>query len=159
MDLGSLILTKVPGTALASDQPYRELDLAIDFCEDVPRLDQRAVDQIVMHFTAAGATSKVSSVHVNGWYGDFDKLTGCSRLLTERWGLNLPSEANRWAYMGDSANDEPMFEHFDLSIGVANVADFLPRMSSWPKYICQSPGGQGFAEAVQVLLDLRAISR
>jgi HAD superfamily hydrolase (TIGR01484 family) len=32
------ILAAVPGAALASDQLYREVDLAIDFCEDRQRL-------------------------------------------------------------------------------------------------------------------------
>ncbi|MEO8143284.1 MAG: HAD-IIB family hydrolase, partial [Betaproteobacteria bacterium] len=36
--IGRQILRQVPGCALASDQPYRESDLAIDFCEDVPPL-------------------------------------------------------------------------------------------------------------------------
>ncbi|MFQ6024007.1 MAG: HAD-IIB family hydrolase, partial [Acidiferrobacterales bacterium] len=34
-NLRDRILTEVPGTALASDQLYRESDLAIDYCEDV----------------------------------------------------------------------------------------------------------------------------
>ena len=155
-DLGALILSKVPGTALASDQSYRDLDLAIDFCEDVPRLNDAAIDQIILHFRAAGATCKVSSIHVNGWYGDFDKLSGCRGFLQDRWGQSLEAETQNWAYFGDSANDEPMFAHFPISIGVANVADFLPRMRSWPQYICEKPGGHGFAEAVDVLLRLRS---
>ncbi len=32
------ILAAVPGCAVAADQHYREADLAIDYCEDVPRL-------------------------------------------------------------------------------------------------------------------------
>src|SRR3981189_1900572 len=30
------VLREVPGCAIASDQPYRLADLAVDFCEDVP---------------------------------------------------------------------------------------------------------------------------
>lgn len=37
------ILAEVPGCAVASDQRYREADLAIDFCEDVPRLPAEAL--------------------------------------------------------------------------------------------------------------------
>jgi hypothetical protein len=153
--LGAKILAAVPGTALASDQPYRDLDLAIDFCEDVPRLDAASVDAIVEAFRQAGATCKVSSIHVNGWYGSFDKLSGCQAFAAERWGVDLHTLAQSWAYVGDSANDEPMFAAFPLSVGVANVADFLPRMASWPAWITEEEGGHGFAKAARRWLRLR----
>ncbi|MCB9796143.1 MAG: HAD family phosphatase [Alphaproteobacteria bacterium] len=149
--LASRILEAVPGTALASDQPYRDLDLAIDFCEDVPPLGDDAIDAIVAQFKAAGATCKVSSIHVNGWYGAFDKLTGCRRLLADL-GEDLDEVVGEYAFFGDSANDEPMFGYFPLSVGVANVAGFLKRMQSWPKWITRGEGGHGFAEGVEVLL-------
>ncbi|MCK6520896.1 HAD-IIB family hydrolase [Myxococcota bacterium] len=153
--LAGSILAAVPGTALASDQPYRELDLAIDFCEDVPPLGDAAIDGIVAAFEAAGATCKVSSIHVNGWYGAFDKLTGCRRMLQEGFGAELDAERDQWAFFGDSANDEPMFRFFPCSVGVANVRRFLPRMTHGPTWITEAEGGLGFAEAVDHLLALR----
>jgi HAD superfamily hydrolase (TIGR01484 family) len=154
--LASTILAAVPGAALASDQAYRDLDLAIDFCEDVPPLGDAAVDRIVALFQEAGASCKVSSIHVNGWYGAFDKLTGCERLLQERWGTTLDEARARWVFVGDSANDEPMFRAFELSVGVANVARFLPRMSSFPRFVTNERGGWGFAELIDRVLALRA---
>lgn len=153
--LGAHILATVPGTALASDQPYRELDVAIDFREDVPELGEDAIDAIVAAFQTAGATCKVSSIHVNGWFGDFDKLTGCTQLLAERWSIPLQDAADTWMFVGDSANDEPMFKRFAMSVGVANVATFLPRMSAHPKFVTERVGGWGFAEAIDVLLAAR----
>lgn len=147
--LGERILAAVPGTALASDQPYRELDLAVDFCEDVPPLDDAAIDAIVGAFEAAGAVCKVSSIHVNGWFGRFDKLTGIARLHEDRYGA--PIDPARWAFFGDSANDEPMFAHFPVSIGVANVRRFLPRMDEGPKWITAGEGGHGFVEGLDAL--------
>lgn len=155
-ELGRLILARVPGTALASDQPYRDLDLAIDFCEDVPALDDAAIDAIVGHFRHAGATCKVSSIHVNGWYGSFDKLSGFAGLLRDRWGQSLDAVSDRWIYVGDSANDEPMFAHFaDTSVGVANVRHFLDRMRAHPRYLTQGSGGHGFVELVDRILEGR----
>jgi len=148
--LADQILKAVPGTALASDQPYRELDLAIDFCEDVPPLDEAAVEEIVRCFEAAGATCKVSSIHVNGWFGAFDKLAGIRALHRDRWGTEIDTE--RWAFFGDSANDEPMFAAFPLSVGVANVRHFLPRMDTGPRWITEAEGGHGFVEAMDLLL-------
>lgn len=149
------LLASVPGAALASDQPYRELDLAIDFCEDVPHLGEAAIDALVAGFTAAGAHCKVSSIHVNGWFGDFDKRGGVARLLQERWGTSMDEAAERWLYVGDSPNDEPMFAAFPHAVGVANVRAFLPRMTAHPAWITEGPGGHGFAELAERLLALR----
>ncbi len=150
------ILSEVPGAALASDQRWRDLDLAVDFCEDVPRLSDAAIDRVVALFHEAGATAKVSSIHVNGWYGAFDKLAGCAAFLQDRWGETLDSTADRWLFVGDSGNDEPMFARFPHSVGVANVADFLPRMTAHPRYVTAAPGGHGFAELIDAVLALRA---
>jgi len=155
--LGALAVSipaEVPGSAVSVDQPYRELDLAIDFREDVPELPDAAIDEIVRRFEAAGATCKVSSIHVNGWYGAFDKLEGCRRFLGDAWGVDLVPD--RWTFLGDSQNDEPMFHAFPHAIGVANVARFLHRLRFPPAWITTLPGGRGFAEAVDRILALRA---
>ncbi len=154
-ELATSILAAVPGTALASDQPYRELDLAVDFCEDVAPLDDDAIERIELAFRSAGATCRASSIHVNGWFGHYDKLSGCAALLAERFDTTADEAANSWLYVGDSANDEPMFAHFANSVGVANVRRFLPRMTSWPRYITTAQGGEGFAEAIDHILALR----
>lgn len=154
-DVGQLILARVPGAALASDQPYRDLDLAIDFREDVPPLPQADVDRIVALFRSVGATCKVSSIHVNGWYGTFDKLAGCRAFVRDRWGRDLDAERERWIYVGDSPNDEPMFGFFPKSVGVANVRAFADRMTHLPRWVTPSEGGAGFAELVERVLSSR----
>ncbi len=151
--LAAAILEAVPGAALASDQAYRALDLAIDFCEDVPALGDDAIDRIVTSFHAAGATAKVSSIHVNGWFGTFDKREGARRLVRDRWAEVLDPDA--WLYVGDSANDEPMFAWLPHTVGVANVRRFLPRMRAHPRWITEGEGGYGFRELVDVLLQRR----
>ena len=148
--LATTILEAVPGAALASDQPYRELDLAVDFCEDVEALTDADIDRIVSLFKEAGAQAKVSSIHVNGWFGDFDKLEGVRRFHRDRFGDEI--DMSRWAFFGDSANDEPIFAAFEHSIGVANVADFLGRMEAHPTWITKGIGGHGFIEGMRKLL-------
>lgn len=145
------ILRAVPGAGIASDQAFRLFDLAIDFCEDVPPLPRSDVDRIVALFEAAGATAKVSSIHVNGWFGSFDKLS-MIRLVSSVLGLSSLGDA---VYIGDSPNDAPAFEAFEFSVGVANVLEFEGRMASLPKYVTPSRGGQGFAEVVDALLGTR----
>ncbi|MGQ0564679.1 MAG: HAD-IIB family hydrolase [Gemmobacter sp.] len=154
--LAEVILHDVPGSALASDQQYREADLAIDFCEDVPPLPEADIARIVGHFTAAGAVAKVSSIHVNGWFGDWDKLSMSRRFLAEAFGLDLDALRDRFAYCGDSPNDAPMFGFFPNACGVANVADFIGRIEALPAYIAPSRGGAGFVEIGERILSARA---
>jgi len=152
------ILREVPGAGVASDQPYRVADLAIDFCEDVAPLPREAVDRIVALFQEAGATAKVSSIHVNGWFGSYDKL-GMTRLaLKELFGLDIDSEGTRQriVFVGDSPNDSPMFDFFPNAVGVANVADFADRMSALPRWITVGRAGEGFVELAQALLAARS---
>jgi hypothetical protein len=150
--IAKTILGQVPGCAVASDQPYRETDLAIDYCEDVPPLPLEAAERIAALMRGAGLTARVSSIHVNGWFGDYDKLAMTRRLFKERFGVDLERTNRSVAYVGDSPNDAPMFAFFVNSIGVANVARFADRMSDKPKFVSQANSGAGFAELVAHLL-------
>lgn len=148
------ILAKVPGAGVASDQPYRIHDLAIDFCEDVPRLDKEAIDEIVRIFERAGAVAKVSSIHVNGWFGDYDKLTMIRRIAREVLRLDLDKRVHRKkaVYVGDSPNDEPAFGFFENGVGVANIREFEDRLVHPPHFVTRRRGGEGFAELARHLL-------
>ena len=151
-DIGAAIVRAVPGCAVASDQQYRETDLAIDWCEDVPRLPRAAVDAIVACMEAAGLTAKVSSIHVNGWFGAYDKLTTARTLLAEAFGVDMDRERDAIAFAGDSPNDAPMFAFFPNAVGVANVRAFLDRIATPPRYVTRAEAGAGFAELVDFLL-------
>jgi HAD superfamily hydrolase (TIGR01484 family) len=146
------ILAAVPGCALASDQPYRETDLAIDYCEDVPPLPVEAAQRIAELMRQAGLTAKVSSIHVNGWLGEYDKLGMTRRLFSERFGLDLGSANRGVVYAGDSPNDAPMFAFFEKSVGVANVRRFEHLLTDKPKYVTRAASGAGFAELADHLL-------
>ncbi len=150
--LAKQILKKVPGTALASDQHYRDYDLAIDFCEDVTPLPREAVDRIVALFEAAGATAKISSIHVNGWFGAYDKLSMARRFMREILGLSDSDGFAHSVFVGDSPNDQPMFAAFKRSIGVRNVMDFADRLTQPPKFVTRKRCGEGFAEVVGAAL-------
>ncbi len=152
-EVALMILRAVPGCALASDQRYRETDLAIDYCEDVPRLPRADVERIVALMQAQGMTAKVSSIHVNGWFGAYDKLTMTSALCTRVFGADLDAERERFLFVGDSPNDTPMFAFFPHSVGVANVRTFLDRIATPPVYITRGEAGAGFVELADCLLD------
>jgi HAD superfamily hydrolase (TIGR01484 family) len=149
------VLRIVPGAAVSADQAYREADLAIDFCEDVPPLDKAAVARIVSVFERRGAVAKVSSIHVNGWFGSHDKLKTSRRFLRESFGIDIDIARERVLYTGDSPNDAPMFGYFPNSAGVANVLDFADTIPAKPGWIMQSRGAAGFVEFAEIVLAAR----
>ena len=146
------ILREVRGSALASDHPYRETDLAIDYCEDVAPLPRGSVDRIADIMRTEGMTSKVSSIHVNGWFGDYDKLSMTRTLLEREFSIDLDAERERFVFIGDSPNDAPMFAFFPYSVGVANVRAFGDRIATPPRYVTKLACGAGFAELADFLL-------
>lgn len=150
--IGERILREVPGSALASDQRYRESDLAIDYCEDVPPLARSAVDRIVALMEAEGMTARISSIHVNGWFGRYDKLAMTRTLLAEVFAVDLDAERERFVFIGDSPNDAPMFEFFPNAVGVANVRVFADRIATLPAYVTRYDAGNGFVELADSLL-------
>lgn len=154
-ELAAVITREVPGAAIASDQAYREADLAIDFCEDVPPLDQGDVERIVTVFQEHGATAKISSIHVNGWFGRYDKLSMSRRLLADLFHIDMDKEKEGIVYVGDSPNDAPMFAFFPNAIGVANVMAFRGRLAAEPHWVTNAKGGQGFLEVAEALLAAR----
>lgn len=149
------VLADFPGTAIASDQAYREIDVAIDFCEDVPPLPLETAQRIADHFHREGAAAKVSSIHVNAWFGSHDKLTMSRRFLSEAFDIDSENDALKVAYCGDSPNDAPMFGGFPNGIGVANVRPYAKIMSHLPRYVTEAEGGHGFAEFADAVLRSR----
>ena len=150
--IAAAILAAVPGCAIASDQPYRETDLAIDYCEDVPPLPLEAAERIAALMREAGLTARVSSIHVNGWFGAYDKLAMTRRLFAERFGQDLDAVNREVVFVGDSPNDAPMFGFFEKSVAVANVRRFKAQLAAAPKYVTQRTSGAGFEELVYHLL-------
>lgn len=150
--LRKAILQAVPGAAISADQPFREADLAVDFCEDVPPLPKEDILAIKRIFEEAGAHAKISSIHVNGWFGDYDKLSMTEILFREQFGLELADIREQVVFSGDSPNDAPMFGYFPHSVGVANVLDFQDELEAAPTWITAGRGGSGFAELADFLI-------
>ena len=151
-EIKNTIIESVPGTAEASDQDYRITYLAIDFAEDVPKLSQNMIDEIVNIAEQNGATAKISSIHVNCWIGEHNKLTTSLKILKENFGLNDKEIQSNVVFVGDSPNDSMMFGFFNNSVGVANVVDMMHKIVSPPKYITSKYSGEGFVELADLLL-------
>lgn len=147
--LRDAVLAAVPGCRIARDQFCRKYDLAIDFCEDAPRLPLSAAEEIRRVCEARGAHAKISSIHVNAWFGDYDKRSMAELFFREVLREDAVSQS---IFFGDSPNDEPMFSAFPLACAVANIAPFAARMAHLPPYVASLPGGAGFAEAAAHIL-------
>jgi HAD superfamily hydrolase (TIGR01484 family) len=148
------IESEVPGARRATDSAGRETDIAIDHSE-FTHLPQEAIDHAVRLMRAAGMNATVSSIHINGWFGDHNKLEGARWIVRELFGRNLDAEIDRWVYVGDSTNDQVMFEHFPHSVGVANIARFVPQLTHRPRFVTQGERGAGFAEVARAVLATR----
>src|SRR5450830_434258 len=146
------VLREVPGAQLAQDSPGRETDIAIDHSE-FSHLSPEDIARAVHIIQRAGMTATVSSIHINGWFGAHNKLVGARWIVRELFGRDLDSERQRWAFVGDSTNDQVMFEHFTHSVGVANVRRFEARLAHLPRYIAHGARGAGFAEVAAAILD------
>jgi len=150
------VLREVEGARVAKDQAYRMFDLAIDFCEEPPDLGLSGAEAIEKVFAAHGAHAKISNIHVNGWFGDYDKL-GMMKLFAERvWQVDLEAEREHYVFVGDSPNDEPMFAFFPHACAVANIAPFVDSLQHLPAWVAKREGGDGFAEIVDVILARRS---
>ena len=146
------VLKKVPGSAVASDQFTRLMDLAIDFCEDVPALPKESIQNIVKIFELHGAQAKVSSIHVNGWFGDYNKVKMIKEFCVQELGEDFSKINSQSIFVGDSPNDQESFEAFENSIGVKNIQTFLPDLQHPPQWIANFRGGQGFTEITDKIL-------
>ena len=145
----------VPGARRATDSPGRETDIAIDHSE-FTQLAQAQIDQCVQLMRAAGMNATVSSIHINGWFGTHDKWEGARWIVRTLFGRALEHETDRWVYVGDSTNDQVMFQHFAHSVGVANIARFAAQLVHLPRYVTQGERGAGFVELAQAILSARS---
>ena len=149
------VLREVPGARLARDSAGRATDIAFDHAE-FAHLDEAAIAHVVRVMREEGMTATVSSIHVNGWYGEHGKPSGARWMVQRLLGRELDAERDRWIYVGDSTNDQAMFATFPLSVGVANLRDFADRLTQWPAYITRHDRGRGFIEVAERLLEARA---
>lgn len=151
------ILLELPHARLAQDSAGRVTDIAVDHAEHA-RLDAADISRVVALMREAGMSATVSSIHINGWFGDHDKWSGAQWALELLQGRALEQEVDQWAYVGDSPNDQLMFQRFELSVGVANLREHAAQLHSWPAYLTEAERGEGFAEVARAVLAARAMA-
>jgi hypothetical protein len=145
------VLKEIPGTAMAQDSPGRETDIAFDHSE-FHHLRQEQIQQVVQLLQQEGMTATISSIHINAWFGNHNKWHGAQWILKTLTGRDLKQELDQWVHVGDSTNDQVMFEHFTHSVGVANIKRFEKELNHLPQYVSQQERGAGFAEIANQLI-------
>mgnify|MGYP000925470749 CR=1 FL=1 len=153
--IAARIMFEVPGMFLTRDSAGRETDLAFDYNE-FTRQPPQTVQKVLGALQREGMHTTVSSIHIHGCFGDFNKWQGAQWIVRQLFGRDLAQELDRWVFVGDSGNDQAMFEHFTHSIGVANIARFAPQMQHLPRYVAPSERGAGFAEVARAILEARS---
>jgi HAD superfamily hydrolase (TIGR01484 family) len=153
-EIAAQVEAEVPGVHLSRDSAGRETDLAFDYAE-FDRHPPETVQQVLAVLQRAGMQTTVSSIHIHGCFGDFNKWQGANWIVRELLGRDLAQELDRWVFVGDSGNDQAMFQHFTHSVGVANIARFVPQLTHLPRYVAQGERGAGFAEVAQAILAAR----
>jgi len=148
------VLREVPLVRLPREEGGRETDLAFDYNENL-HLPAETVQQVLAILHDEGMYTSVSSIHIHGCFGDFNKWQGACWLLRRLYGRDLAQELDHWVFVGDSGNDQPMFEHFAHSVGVANIRHGGAALSHWPRYVTQAERGAGFAEVARAILAVR----
>ena len=146
-------LSGVSGCRVSKDQFARIYDVAIDFNEDPPYLGFEAAEKIKEICESHGAIAKVSSIHVNTWFGDYNKVSMATMFLENILGEEAIQD--KVLFFGDSPNDEPMFAYFKNSCAVANIKPFLDTLTHLPAYIAPHESGEGFTACVDHLLALK----
>lgn len=150
--IGTRVMFQVPGVLTTRDSMGRETDLAFDYNE-YARLPPEMVQRVVTLLQSYGMQTTVSSIHIHGCFGNFNKWQGANWIVRELLQRDLALEIDRWVFVGDSGNDQAMFEHFTHSVGVANIRHFESALTHLPPYITPSERGSGFAEVAAAILE------
>jgi hydroxymethylpyrimidine pyrophosphatase-like HAD family hydrolase len=145
------VTSQISGVEVSRDGAGRETDLAFDYNE-FAKLSPATVQQVVALLQSQGMQTSVSSIHIHGCFGHFDKWTGAQWIVRELYKRELTSELDKWVFIGDSGNDQAMFQHFTHSVGVANIRRFEAQLAHLPRYITPSEHGAGFAEVAMSIL-------
>jgi HAD superfamily hydrolase (TIGR01484 family) len=153
-EIAARVIAQVPGVQRSRDSAGRETDLAFDYRE-FAALSDAQVAQVLQILQSEGMQTHLSSIHIHGCFGHFDKWQGACWAVRQLFDRDLSKEIDQWVFVGDSANDEAMFANAICSVGVANIRQCVAQLTHLPRYVTQAERGAGFAELVSTILAAR----
>ncbi|MEL6158257.1 MAG: HAD family hydrolase [Cyanobacteria bacterium J06623_5] len=136
----------------AADNAYRITDWTFDVAElttaDLVWMQQACAAQ------SMGFTYSTVQCHIK--VARQKKAAGLARVLKEQFASITPAEV---ITVGDSPNDVSLFsaEQFPYSVGVANVAKYLPDLAHVPAYVTEKAEVAGFLELAEQLIAVREV--
>jgi HAD superfamily hydrolase (TIGR01484 family) len=129
------IKSTFPELTISDDQNSREFDVAV-VLDDKYYLHEIA---LLKFLDDHDLTYKISNIHINIYRGKYNKRDA----VVEYMRINGILDQDLCAYIGDSPNDEPMFEYFNNSYGVHGVTKFKMH---YPKFISEYEEYLGFLD-------------
>ncbi|KAA9000706.1 HAD-IIB family hydrolase [Affinibrenneria salicis] len=146
--IAAAIKEKYTWAIISEDQPFRLTSLAFSLPEKTEQ-----IESLLSSLKDAGLKATVNNLWVLGWFGDYDKLIMSRDILKKFYSLDEKSEQDTVFYSGDSENDAPMFEYFTHTLGMNTIRNHLTKISQLPTWISNGPGGDGFVEGVDKILE------
>ena len=146
------VMKEIPEARLSTDSKYREVDLALDWNEEV-HLSRDTSLKVVQMLRERGFSAVRSSVHVNFGPPTFDKLSACKVVVAKVLGSD-PADLSPYVYVGDALNDAPMFAGFERSVGVANIKRWWDELTHKPGFLTEAEEGAGLREVIKHILSL-----
>ncbi|MBK9439896.1 MAG: HAD-IIB family hydrolase [Comamonadaceae bacterium] len=149
------VMQAVPEIGPSQDSAGRETDLAFDVNEFV-HLSPATVARARAVLQDQGLHTHLSSIHLHGSLNCFDKWQGACWIVRTLWQRDLAQERDHWVCVGDSGNDQALFEHFHHSVGVANIGQCAASLTHLPRYVTPDARGAGFAQLARAIVQARA---
>jgi HAD superfamily hydrolase (TIGR01484 family) len=146
--LADTILGEFSYARRAEDSALRVTDVAFDIGETQHLLADE-IAALTARCRELGARTIVSSVHAHACFHAADKAQMSARVANVLWDEAEADVAQRYAFVGDSPNDQAAFAFFDAAIGVANVSRYAAELQPPPRYVTEASHGAGFAEAIE----------
>ncbi|MGF1672978.1 MAG: HAD family hydrolase [Rivularia sp. (in: cyanobacteria)] len=137
----------------SSDNRFR----ITDWTFDVAGLDKTSLQTMQHQCQELGWGFTYSNVQCHIKPLKQDKAVGLSQVLREYFGEYLSDQV---VTVGDSPNDESLFDrnYFAVSVGVANVLEYVDQLQHKPAYITQNKEGKGFCELSDYILQAKRIN-
>ncbi|EKO3801221.1 HAD-IIB family hydrolase [Vibrio harveyi] len=155
------ILAGYPNVEFSQDQSFRYCDVAVNIAQDRTPVSPSTTMEILNHIMNLNVESNpvnatLSSIHINAWVGSHNKRTSGEAYIRQFNNGELPS-LERITYVGDSLNDEGMFEWLPMTFGVNNIRPLLAKLNHQPNYVTQENGGYGFAQLASLIIQAKSL--
>jgi len=129
-----------PNLKLSADQDLRLTDVAVEIVDKSLDEIKKVLETLSKHFST-DYKCVLSNIHINIYKGSYNKLLAVRHFFD----LNSVDEKECF-FVGDSLNDESMFQYFTNSFGVGQIRKILHLFEHPPKHILDKNEGAGLAD-------------